>query len=93
MRECKLNEIRALYRAYKTATDGKEYIKKAFRDAVEDYLTLYVINYAIDGNEINNIDTTYSDYYVYGKRLAKIRSYELTRTKIKKLQGAIIVPF
>lgn len=93
MRKNKLNEIRALYRAYKTATDGKEYIKKAFEDAIEDYLTLYIINYAIDGNAIDNIRLTYSDYYVYGKKLGNIRNYAMSRAKVRKLQNAIIVPF
>jgi len=93
MKNNKLNEIRALYRAYMTATDGKEYIKHAYEEAVENYLTLYIINYAIDGNTIKKADGFYMDYYAYGKKLNNIRNYAMKRTNIRKLQDAIIVPF
>jgi hypothetical protein len=93
MRNKKLEEIKALYSAYKNATVGKDYLKKAVNIAINDFLTLYVTNYAANGNTSNNIDIPYKEYYQYGKQLHKILNYEMMPSEIYKLQGCIEVPF
>ena len=93
MRGEKLTEIKALYNAYNAMQTGKAYFKKALDAAIENYLTLYVINYALDGNESKRIDGMYNDYYNYGRRLRRIREYSLKTEEVWKLQDEIIVPF
>ena len=93
MKNLKLTEIRALYRAYQTADIGQDYLKKAVNNAINFYLTLYIINFAANGNTSNNIDITYREYYDYGKSLYSIINYNMTPEQIYKLQGSIEVPF
>jgi hypothetical protein len=93
MKNKKLEEIKALYSAYKNATVGKDYLKKAVNIAVHDFLTLYVTNYAAAGNESNKIDAYYTDYYKYGKQLHRVLNYKMKPDDIYKFQGFIEVPF
>jgi len=93
MRNDRLNEIRAFYLAYKSSERSAEYMKKALDEIIENYLTLYIINYAADGNEIPDISPLFKDYYDYGLKLKRIREYDLRPNEIWKLQDAINVPF
>jgi len=93
MRDVRLGEITAFYRAYQQSKTSKEYLKKMLSDVIENYLILYVINYAAAGNTSSNITPIYEDYYKYGLKLRKINEYNMQPSEIWKLKDEIIVPF